>query len=60
MKVISLSCILVLAGLDLGMVYECISNCNSVNDYMIGIVCALSFIAISVLPIYVLIYELKD
>ena len=60
MKVISLSCILVLIGCNLIVDYEYISNCNSVNDYIVGGVCVLSLIAISVLLIYVLIYELKD
>lgn len=57
---VSITCILVWIGCDLYIVYEYISKCNSVNDYIVYGAGVISFIAFSVILIYAFIYALKD
>ena len=60
MKLLLLSCVLVWIGCDLSIVYEYISECNSVNDYIVYGAGVISFIAFSVILIYASIVSLKD
>lgn len=60
MKILSLTCILVLASLDLALVYNYISECNSVNDYIFYGVIVFVIICESLLPIFGFVDELKD
>lgn len=60
MKVMSLFFILLWVGCDLYIVYEYISNCNSVNDYIVYGAGVISFIAFSIILIYGFIYALRD
>lgn len=60
MKVMSLFFILLLVSLDLAMVYEYISECNSVNDYIFYGVIVFVIICESLLPIFGFVDELKD
>lgn len=56
----SLFFILLLVSLDLAMVYEYISECNSVNDYIFYGVIVFVIICESLLPIFGFVDELKD
>lgn len=60
MKVMSLFFILLLVSLDLAMVYEYISECNSVNDYIFYGVIVFVIICESLLPLFGFVDELKD
>ena len=53
-------CVLVWIGCDLALVYEYISKCNSVNEYIVYGAGVMSFIAFSIILIYAFIYALKD